>query len=231
MYFLLAFIFSFSLNAGANCEIKPAVVCNSVNAELSTAAKKYEAAVKNLANTVATIPNIQIPHKFDLKSATEIVKKIDSVVSNCSEDTIKVSAIIADLKKIEADIRNMDETLQKVTTSDNAALSKAREEAINNSNSLLALLLRMNENNAVKIKTLCKQESADEEENDDDDSDSDSENDDADSKKTDSADDAEPDSAEDESEEDADSSDDEKQNSEEDADSSDDEENSDEEDA
>jgi hypothetical protein len=140
MYFLLAFIFSLSLNAEEKCKIKPAVVCNNINADLNEAAKKYEESVKNLANTVVTIPNIPVPPKFDLQSVTKIVKKIDSVVSNCSAEQIEVSGIITDLKTIEADIRSMDEALQKVTTSDNAALSKAREEAINNSNTLLALL-------------------------------------------------------------------------------------------
>lgn len=192
MYFLLAFIFSLSLNAEADCKIKPAVVCNSINADLNAAAKKYEEAIKNLANTVATIPNIPVPPKFDLKSVAEIVKKIDSVVSNCSEKKIEVSGIIADLKTIEADIRSMDETLQKVTTSDNAALSNAREEAIKISNSLLALLLRMNENNALKVKTLCKQESTDnEDESEEENDDSDSEEDDDNSEEADSSDDEE----------------------------------------
>lgn len=179
MYFLLAFIFSLSLNAEENCKIKPAVVCNNINADLNEAAKKYEESVKNLANTVVTIPNIPVPPKFDLQSVTKIVKKIDSVVSNCSAEQIEVSGIINDLKTIEADIRSMDEVLQKVTTSDNAALSKAREEAINNSNTLLALLLRMNENNSLKIKTLCKHESADDE-NDEDDSEEENDESDAD---------------------------------------------------
>ena len=67
------------------------------------------------------------------------------------------------MKKLEKEIRSTDLVLQKIDPSKNAALTNARENAIKQSNSLLALLMHMNESAALKVKNLCKKESSDDE--------------------------------------------------------------------
>lgn len=166
-FICLAFCFSISADDAATCKIKPAVVCDSINSELITTAEKYAEAVQNLANTIVTIPNLAIPGKIDVQEAKDIVKKIKIAAGECDNKKADVIEIIADLKKLESKIRGTDSVLQKITPTANAALIQAREDAIKHSNALLASLVHMNESAALKVKTLCKEESADDEDSDD----------------------------------------------------------------
>jgi hypothetical protein len=165
-YLFFYLLLCVSVNAAETCKIEPAVVCNSIPDLLPTA-KAYAEAVKNLGNTIVTIPNLAISGKLDVQEAQDIVKKIEAAASECGTKKADVTEIIADLKKLESKIRNTDLVLQKITPSDNAALTKAREDALKQSNHLLALLVRMNESNALKVKTLCKEETSDKDESED----------------------------------------------------------------
>ncbi len=117
---------------------------------LQKLAADYLDAMKTLSNTLMTTPGVTPKVKPDIIKAEKLNKATNILMTKYKGDKLGEDKASKIIKTILCGVRGLDKDLQKMGTFDNGALNTARINAVQRSNRLMAMLLRVSEVNAAE---------------------------------------------------------------------------------